>query len=78
MCLAVPMKITAIDREQNLAKVQNSGVEIAVCIDLVPDVQIGDFVMIHAGFAIGQMSEGEAAESISVWKEYLKHTEVTA
>ena len=78
MCLAVPMKITAIDRERNSAWVQNLGVEVEVCIDLVPDVQLGDYVMIHAGFAIGQVNEGEAAESIALWKEYLQHAEATA
>jgi len=40
-------------------------------IDLVPDVMVGDYVMVHAGFAIGKLDAAGAEESLALWKEYL-------
>lgn len=75
MCLGVPMKITSINKDTGSAVVHSFGVEVEVNIDLVPDVTVGDFVMIHAGFAIGKVDLAEAEESFKVWEEYLAHVD---
>lgn len=51
MCLAIPAKITQI-KEDNLVEVSILGVTREASIDLTPDAQVGDYVLIHAGFAI--------------------------
>jgi hydrogenase expression/formation protein HypC len=51
MCLGIPGQVTEIFEEQTLrmAKVRFSGVQRAVCLELVPDTQCGDFVLVHVG-----------------------------
>ncbi|MFA5015322.1 MAG: HypC/HybG/HupF family hydrogenase formation chaperone [Actinomycetota bacterium] len=69
MCLAIPAKIIKINKRTAVA--ETLGVKKEVDISLVPAVRIGDFVIIHAGFAI-QIIEKEDAVSIqNYWKEYL-------
>ena len=64
MCLAIPMKILEI--EENLAVAEISGVKYKANIDLVPDVQIGEYIIVHAGFAIQKLDEDEAMESLRI------------
>jgi hydrogenase expression/formation protein HypC len=63
MCLGIPGQVTEIFEEQTLrmAKVRFSGVQRAVCLELVPDTQCGDFVLVHVGFALSRIDEAEAA-----------------
>lgn len=69
MCLAIPAKIIKINKRTAVA--ETLGVKKEIDISLVPAVRIGDFVIIHAGFAI-QIIEKEDAVSIqNYWKEYL-------
>ena len=69
MCLAVPAKIIKISDRTAVA--ETLGVKKEIDISLVPAVRTGDFVLIHAGFAI-QIIEKEDAVSIqNYWKEYL-------
>ncbi|MBN1962078.1 MAG: HypC/HybG/HupF family hydrogenase formation chaperone [Deltaproteobacteria bacterium] len=65
MCLAVPMEI--IRRQGNSAVVQINGVELSVSLDLVDDVQVGDYVIVHAGFAIQSLSVDEARETLAIF-----------
>ena len=67
MCLAFPGKIISINNQQ--ATADFDGVQKKVSIALVPDVKIGDYVIIHAGFAIQQLTKEDAWE---VLKEYEK------
>ena len=60
MCLAVPGQIMAIDGQS--AMVDFSGVEQRVFIDLLPDLRVGEYVLVHAGFAIQRLESGEAVE----------------
>ena len=62
MCLAIPMKIESI--EGVTAKVSASGSSIAANVMLLDDPQIGEYVLVHAGFAIRKIDENEAAETI--------------
>jgi hydrogenase expression/formation protein HypC len=60
MCLAVPGQILAVDG--NSARVDFSGVERMVHVDLLPDLRVGEYVLVHAGFAIQRLESSEAAE----------------
>ncbi len=69
MCVAVPSKIISIDNI--LATVDIMGARRDVSIILVPeDVAVGDYVLVHAGFAIKKIDEAAAQESIKLIREY--------
>ena len=71
MCLAVPAKVTKILDERGYALVDyGGGVTRKVNISLV-SVKEGDYVMIHAGFAIEKLDEERAKETINIFKEML-------
>jgi hydrogenase expression/formation protein HypC len=67
MCLAVPAKI--ISREEYIGVVDVAGVTRKVSLMLVPDVKEGDFVLIHAGFAIETVEEEEAGRILELLQE---------
>jgi len=68
MCLAIPSKVLSID-ENNMAEVNTLGVKRKVSLDLVPEeVKVGDYVLIHVGYAMGKIDEKEALESLEVYK----------
>jgi len=67
MCLAVPGRIVEIRSEG--AQVDFAGVEKIVLLDLVPDARVGDYVLVHAGFAIQQLDAVEAREIIGLFDE---------
>ncbi|KYC53035.1 MAG: hydrogenase assembly chaperone [Candidatus Methanofastidiosum methylothiophilum] len=72
MCLAVPGKI--IEIKGSIGIVDFNGIQREVRLDLV-DVKIGDYVIVHTGFAIEKMDEKDALESLDIWKELLKTEE---
>ena len=74
MCLGVPGKIIEIYEKQGLsmAKVDFSGVIREACIEHVPEAVVGDYAVIHVGFAISLLSEKEAQESIELLREILE------
>jgi hydrogenase expression/formation protein HypC len=78
MCLGVPGKIIEIYEKQELrmAKVDFSGVTREACIAHVPEAQIGDYVIIHVGFAISLLSEEEAQQSIDLIREIIEAGEL--
>ncbi len=71
MCLAVPGKIVSIDESAALkmAKVNFGGVGKDVCLEWLPDAQIGDYVLVHVGFALSKVDEKEAEETIRMLHE---------
>lgn len=73
MCLAIPMKVKSIDG--NIAKVEVGGTEYQANLDLMDNVKIGDYVIVHAGFAIEKLDEEAALESLEIWKEIAKYSE---
>lgn len=73
MCLAVPVKIEEING--NIAIASTGGVKRKIGIDLTPDVKIGEYVLLHAGFAIGKISEKDAKETLELLKEIFKQAE---
>jgi hydrogenase expression/formation protein HypC len=71
MCLAVPGKIVEIYKNEGLhmAKVDYGGIFRETCLDYVPEAKVGDYCVIHVGFAISLMNEEEARETLSLLKE---------
>ena len=67
MCLALPMRITAIDGQ--LATIVAEGMQQRASIVLVPDAEVGDYVLVHAGYAISVIDELEADETYSLLAE---------
>lgn len=65
MCLAVPGQLVSIsnaDEPLRMGKVSFGGIVKQVCLAYVPEAAIGDFVLVHAGFAISRLDETEAQE----------------
>jgi len=64
MCLAVPGKITSLQEEEHLrlrcGKVDFGGVQKDICLAYTPEAKIGDYVLVHVGFAITVIDEAEA------------------
>jgi hydrogenase expression/formation protein HypC len=67
MCLAVPAKIMTIDGLD--AQVNLQGAELSARLDLVEGVRVGDWILLHAGYAIQVLSEEEARETLELWEE---------
>jgi len=64
MCLAVPVKIISVNGDQ--AEVDIGGVGRTVNIALTPEVKVGDYVLLHTGYAISVLDEQEAQETLSL------------
>jgi hydrogenase expression/formation protein HypC len=64
MCLGIPGKVLSTYREHDvlMGKVDFSGVCKRVCLEHVPDVTIGDYVLVHVGFALSRIDEAEARQ----------------
>lgn len=73
MCLAVPAKIT--ERTDMMATVDICGVTRQISLMLLPDARVGDFVLIHAGFAIEKVDEEEARRTLELLQELADHEE---
>ena len=67
MCLGVPMQVISIDGE--LAICEIDGVRREASLMMVDEVAIGDFVIIHAGFAIQKLDEEDAEETLRIFRE---------
>lgn len=64
MCLAVPVRIEAIERETAL--VELGGVRCRVSLLFTPEAQVGDYVITHTGFALSVLDEEEAVETLEL------------
>ncbi|RUR17888.1 HypC/HybG/HupF family hydrogenase formation chaperone [Legionella sp. km535] len=71
MCLAMPAQITQI-LENDRAIIQLGGITKDISIALVKEVNLGDYVIIHAGYALTRLDEGEAQKTLSLFAEMLK------
>ncbi|WP_417143622.1 HypC/HybG/HupF family hydrogenase formation chaperone [Raoultibacter massiliensis] len=69
MCLAIPAKITEF-KDDRMATVDILGVTRDISLDLTPQANIGDFVLVHAGFAIEVVDEQYAQETIDLIKQF--------
>ncbi len=71
MCLGVPARIDEIYSKDGLrmARVDFGGVSREVCLDYVPEAMVGNYCIIHVGFAISLLSEAEAQETLALLNE---------
>jgi len=72
MCLAVPGKVISIDQadtEMKMAKVNFSGIIKDVCVQWLPEVKEGDYVLAHVGMALNIIDEKDAMETLGLLKE---------
>jgi hydrogenase expression/formation protein HypC len=68
MCLGIPGKIIEITTQEGtrMGKVDFNGVQLEVCLEATPEANLGDYVIVHAGFAISTLSETEAKETLDL------------
>jgi len=80
MCLAVPGKVVEItgEGELRMGKVDFAGVQRQACLAYVPEVQLGDYVLVHVGFAIARIDEEQAMETLAALKEIGELSELGA
>ncbi|MEJ2546024.1 MAG: HypC/HybG/HupF family hydrogenase formation chaperone [Calditrichaceae bacterium] len=71
MCLAIPGKIVEIyeENELRMGKIDFSGTMNTACLEYVPDVEVGHYVVVHAGFAIQVLDEAQAQEVFEAWDD---------
>ena len=70
MCLGIPAQIVEdIDREGGLAKAEISGVRRSVSIALCPEAEVGDWVLVHVGFALSRIDEEQARETLELLEQ---------
>jgi hydrogenase expression/formation protein HypC len=67
MCLGVPVKIESIEGQE--AKVNLSGNILRISTSLLDDLKVGDYVLVHAGFALQKIDEDEAKKTLGLLKE---------
>lgn len=71
MCLSIPGKVLEInfDGQIKMGKVDFAGIGKRVCLQYLPDVKIGDYVLVHVGFAISIVNEEEAARTLELFRQ---------
>jgi hydrogenase expression/formation protein HypC len=74
MCLAIPVKIVSIDGDA--AETEIGGVRRRVSIVFTPEASVGDYVLLHTGYAIGVIDEAEAEETLKLLEEIASLSEV--
>lgn len=67
MCLAIPLEIVELSGNQAVG--ERSGVRRSIRVDFIPDAKIGDYVMVHAGFAIERLSPEQAKQDLEAADE---------
>jgi len=67
VCLAVPLRVKSIDG--TVAEVELSGVSRRISLILTPEASVGDYVLVHTGFAIGVLDEEEAQQTLALLAE---------
>ena len=78
MCLAIPGKVVeTFDKIcMRMARVQFGGIVREVCLEYVPEAQIGDYVLVHVGFAISRIDEAEAERTYQALRDLDQLTEL--
>jgi hydrogenase expression/formation protein HypC len=71
MCLAIPGKVLEIDETSTpkMGKVSFGGIQKKVCLEWIPEVKVGEYVVVHVGFAISRMDEKEALEALNLLEQ---------
>ncbi|MBU7044515.1 MAG: HypC/HybG/HupF family hydrogenase formation chaperone [Theionarchaea archaeon] len=71
MCLAIPGKVISLDGTEGM--VDFGGVIQRVRVDLISDLQVGEYVIVHTGFAIEKLDEEDALETLKLWEELAEY-----
>ena len=69
MCLAIPAKIVSFDESDATAMVSLEGIKKKISTALIDDVAVGDFVLVHVGYALNKLSEDEAQRTLDLMRE---------
>lgn len=69
MCLALPAEVVSIDRGNETAVVTLGGVKKEISVVLLNEIEVGDFVLVHVGFALHKLSPDEAARTLKMIEE---------
>jgi hydrogenase expression/formation protein HypC len=71
MCLGIPGKVLEIYEKYGtrMGKVDFDGIQKEVCLAYLPELQVGDYTIVHVGFAITQLDEESAKESLALFQE---------
>lgn len=71
MCLAVPGQIVEIREERGtrMATIDFDGIRKDICLAYLPDIGVGDYAIVHVGFAISQIDEASAQETLAMFSE---------
>jgi hydrogenase expression/formation protein HypC len=71
MCLAVPGKIVDVWEEHGtrMATVDFDGIRKEICLAYLPDAELGDYAIVHVGFAISKVDEGSARETLQMFRD---------
>ncbi len=79
MCLGIPGKVTEIYRDQELlmGKVDFGGVKKQVCLEYLPGIVVGDYALVHVGFALSRIDEEEARQVFALLAEMKQLEDVT-
>lgn len=67
MCLAIPLQLIEING--NVAVGEALGMKREIRVDFIPEPKTGDYVIVHAGFAIERLGEAQALEDLEAWEE---------
>lgn len=80
MCLAIPGKVVEVfeQRGMHMAKVQFGGITREACLEYVPETKLGEYVLVHVGFAISKVDEEEARRTYQLLEEMDQLTELDA
>jgi hydrogenase expression/formation protein HypC len=74
MCLAIPVKVASINGDE--AETEIGGVRRRVSLAFTPEAKVGDYVLLHTGYAIGVVDEAEAEETLKLLEEIATLSEV--
>ncbi len=71
MCLAVPGKVIDVRDERNtrMATIDFDGITKDICLAYLPDMEIGDYAIVHVGFAISKVDEASALETLQMFRD---------
>lgn len=74
MCLGIPAKVISVD-ENKQGRIDYLGTKVKTNFTLLEEVEVGDWVIVHAGFAISKLNEEEAQETLALIQEYTEFSE---
>ena len=71
MCLAIPGKILSCKEQEHsrIGRVEFGGIVRPICLDFVPESEVGDYVMVHVGFAISRVDREEAERTLELLEQ---------